>query len=84
MIFVNIIFGFLMLVLVALFVKDWEMIKVEAVFDGEKIIVNGKMFKVVAEHDHDTMMVFEGSDQGLYFTIEEAVEKCMESKNEPT
>ena len=60
------------------------MIKAEAVFDGEKIIVNGKMFKVVAEHDHDTMMVFEGSDQGQYLTIEEAVEKCMESKNEPT
>ena len=56
------------------------MIKVEAIFDGEKIIVNEKMFKVVAEHDYDTMMVFEGSDQGLYLTIEEAVEKCMEQK----
>lgn len=56
------------------------MIKAEVIFDGEKIIVNGKMFKVVAEYDHDTMMVFEGNDQGVYLTIEEAVEKCMEKK----
>lgn len=54
------------------------MIKVEAIFDGEKIIVNGKEFTVRAEYGYDTVMCFENKDEGEYFTIEETVEKCME------
>ena len=54
------------------------MIKIEAIFDGEKIIVNGKEFTVRAEYGYDTVMCFENKDEGEYFTIEEAVEKCME------
>ena len=74
--FVNIIFGVLMFILVALFVKDQTMIKAEVVFIGNKITING--FSI--EKTFLTWNVF-ALETWIddFLTLEEAIAYCLEN-----
>ena len=79
--FVNIIFGVLMFILVALFVKDWEMISTEVVFEDEAIHINDK--RIDLSGGAEGCVCYSVGNIGFH-TLEDAVRYCLHGEQKWT